>query len=91
MATTQQTRHRSHEAERAQELLRQPVVDGQEVLALIKPLKAERAFGIARKLLDHALHHPARPITVRFSAVSTKNIISTSIQTGVTESRWIYG
>jgi predicted acylesterase/phospholipase RssA len=62
MATTQQPRHRSHEVERAQEMLRQPVVDGREVLVLIKQLKAERAFGTARKLLDHALHHPVQPL-----------------------------
>ncbi len=62
MAITEKHRYRSQEVEKAQILLRQPVVDGQEVLDLIKSLKAERAFGVARKLLDHALHHPAQPL-----------------------------
>lgn len=62
MAITEKHRYRSQEVEKAQILLRQPVVDGQEVLDLIKPLKTERAFGIARKLFDHALHHPAQPL-----------------------------
>lgn len=62
MATKQQPRHRSPEIERAHTMLRQPVVDGQAVLDLVKLLKAQRAFGTARKLLDYALKNPAQSL-----------------------------
>ena len=44
---------------KAIELLAQKQLDPKDVLDLAKQLKGERAFGYGRKLLAHALEHPA--------------------------------